>query len=160
MYIIEPLKSQDRQNFDCGEESLNLYLRVRATQDIKRKLNRVFVIREERNDLVIGYYTLSATTIEAAKLPPTHAKHLPRYPIPAALLGKLAIDKAWQSKGIGKHLLANAIRRIQSVEKEMGLHVLVVDPLTDELAKFYTSVGFMQFPPERRLFLFMQSLED
>ena len=160
MYVVEPLKSQDRQGFDCGEESLNRYLRERATQDIKRKLNRVFVIREERKDQVIGYYTLAATTIETAKLPPAHAKHLPQYPIPAALLGKLAVDKAWQNKGIGKHLLANAIRRIQSVEKEMGLHVLVVDPLTDDLTKFYVSVGFMQFLPERRLFLFMNSLED
>jgi len=160
MYIIEPLKSQDRQAFDCGEESLNRYLRERATRDIKRKLNRVFVIREERKDQVIGYYTLAATTIESAKLPSVHAKHLPQYPIPAALLGKLAMDKACQNKGIGKYLLANAIRRIQSVEKEMGLHVMVVDPLTDDLAKFYVSVGFMQFLPERRLFLFMNSLKD
>jgi GNAT superfamily N-acetyltransferase len=160
MYIVEPLKSQDRQGFDCGEESLNRYLRERAMQDIKRKLNRVFVIREERKDQVTGYYTLAATPIEATKLPQAHAKHLPRYPIPAALLGKLAVDRAWQGKGIGKHLLANAIRRIQSVEKDLGLHVLVVDPLTDDLAKFYISVGFVQFPPEKRLFLFMNSLKD
>jgi GNAT superfamily N-acetyltransferase len=160
MYITEPLKSQDRQDFDCGEESLNRYLCERATQDIKRKLNRIFVIREERKNRIIGYYTLAATTIEAARLPPSHAKHLPQYPIPAALLGKLAVDKAWQSKGIGKHLLANAIRRIQAVEKEMGLHVLVVDPLTEDLAKFYISVGFVPFPPEKRLFLFMKSIED
>jgi GNAT superfamily N-acetyltransferase len=160
MYIVEPLKSQDRQDFDCGEESLNRYLRDRVTQDIKRKLNRIFIIREDRKNRVIGYYTLASTTIEAAKFPPAHAKHLPQYPIPAALLGKLAVDKTWQNKGIGKHLLANSIRRIQSVEKEIGLHVLVVDPLTDDLAKFYISVGFVQFLPEKRLFLFMNSLKD
>ncbi len=160
MYIIEPLKFQDRQSFDCGEERLNRYLRERATQDIRRKLNRVFVVRKERKDKIISFYTLAATMIEPANLSAKHVKRLPQRPIPAALLGKLAVDRAWQNKGIGKHLLANAIRRIQTVEKEMGLHVLVVDPLTDDLARFYVSVGFVQFPPEKRLFLFMNSLED
>ncbi|MDR3423812.1 MAG: GNAT family N-acetyltransferase [Alphaproteobacteria bacterium] len=159
MYIIEPLESHDRKNFDCGEEIFNRYLRERAAQDIRRKLNRVFVLREENSEKIFGYYTLAATTIEARKLSADRAKHLPAYPLPAALLGKLAVDKARQGRGIGKLLLANAVRRVQRLEKEMGIHVLVVDPFVDRLAKFYVSVGFRQFLPERRLFLFMDNLE-
>jgi len=158
MYIVEALKSRTRDDFDCGQEPLNRYLRERATQDIKRKLNRVFIIKEDGKDRVIGYYTLSATSIETAQLPAAHAKHLPRYPIPAALLGKLAVDRRWQGKGIGKYLLANAIRRIQAVEQEMGIRVLVLDPLTEDLVPFYLSLGFMRFPPQPRLFLFMGGL--
>ncbi len=160
MFIIEPLKAQDRKDFDCGEDALNRYLRERATQDIKRRLNRVFVAIEEGKSQVIGYYTLAATTVEAEKLPPSHTKHLPKYPIPAALLGKLAVDKGWAKQGLGKLLLANAIRRVQVLEKEIGIHVLVVDPLTDDLIRFYTPFGFLHIPPERRLFLFTDGIAD
>jgi len=159
MLIIEALQSHDRKNFDCGDVALNRYLRERATQDIKRRLNRVFVAHEDDRDHVIGYYTLAATTIAAEKLPPAQAKQLPRYPIPAALLGKLAVDRAWQKRGIGKLLLANAIRRLQHVEQEIGIHVLVVDPKTEALRDFYARFGFLHFPPDKRLFLFMASLE-
>lgn len=159
MFVIEALKGHDRSEFDCGVEELNRYLRERATQDMKRRLNRVFVATEEGSSRIIGYYTLAATIIEAQKLPPEHAKRLPRYPIPAALLGKLAVDNEWKSRGLGKLLLANAIRRVQVLEKEIGIHVLVVDPMFDDLLRFYTRFGFLHFPPERRLFLFTDSLE-
>lgn len=101
MFVIETLKGHDRTEFDCGVEELNRYLRERATHDMKRRLNRVFVATEEDSGRVIGYYTLAAATIEAEKLPSKYAKRLPRYPIPAALLGKLAVDKNWKSRGSG-----------------------------------------------------------
>jgi GNAT superfamily N-acetyltransferase len=159
MYIIEVLKSYDRKSFDCGEDTLNRYFHERSRQDIKRKLNQVFVCIEAGKSRVIGYYTLAATTIEAAKLPQAHAKYLPKYPIPAVLLSKLAVDITEQGKGIGKLLLANAIRRVQEIQKDIGIDALVVDPMRDELIEFYASLGFFHFPPERRLFLFMSSLD-
>lgn len=158
MVVIEALKTHNRENFDCEADALNRYLRERATQDIKRRLNRVFIIREVKRDQILGYYTLAATTIEVAQLPPAHAKHLLKYPIPAALLGKLAVDKTWKNKGVGKLLVADALRRVQAVEKEIGIHVLVVDPIHDALIGFYTQLGFLHIPPEKRLFLFVSSL--
>src|SRR3954468_7766837 len=108
---IDPLtRSHDRSQFDCGSESLNRYLKTQATQDVKRHLAHVYVMSGADGG-VVGYYTLSAGHIEHEHLPIPERKKLPRYPIPAALIGRFAIDRRFQGRGLARKLLADALRR-------------------------------------------------
>src|SRR5215467_10543336 len=78
-----------REDFDCGEESLNRYLRQYASQHQKKNIGRVYVAVEKDDRRVLGYYTLANGSVEFQSVP--QAKGLPReYPIPVTLLGRLA----------------------------------------------------------------------
>jgi len=154
--IIEPLGSgHDRLGFHCGVHSLDDYLEKRARQDIKRRISRVFVAVESGLPAAIqGYYTLSALAIELSPLPEALVRKLPRHPIPAALIGRLAVDQRVHGRGIGRMLLADAVKRTLSVSDEIAIYAMVVDA-NDELAeRFYRQFGFTRLHAgARRLWL-------
>ena len=103
-----------RKAFDCGEPSLNTYLHRYARQNIKNRINRVFIASPFDSDkTVAGYYTLSAGSIGADNLPLEQKRRLPNYPIPVALLGRLAVDKQYQGQRLGSILLADAVQRVE-----------------------------------------------
>src|ERR1700722_6179548 len=109
---IEPLGRHDRAAFSCGVAALDDWFRLRAGQDEKRNVARVFVAIDDKRG-VVGFYSCSSFTIAIADLPPELGKRLPRYDaIPAALIGRLARDQRVRAKGIGALLLADAIRRV------------------------------------------------
>ncbi len=158
--IIEPLnREHDRSAFNCGIESLDRYLKQQARQDIKRRISRVFVVCSPiDNTVVLGYYTLSTLAIDLSILPEKIVKKLPRHPIPAALIGRLAVDVSAQGKGIGKMLLANAIKRTLAVSNEIAIYAMVVDAINEEAASFYKRYGFSILACDgNRLFLPLNS---
>lgn len=162
LIIIEPLnKNHKRSAFDCGIESLDDYLRYRASQDIKRHVSRVFIACGPQDKTkVLGYYTLSTLSIDLSVLPEKIAKKLPRHPIPAALIGRLAVDTSMQDKGIGKMLLANAIKRTQAVSDEIAIYAMVVDAINETAVSFYRHYGFFHIADgSKRLFLPLKSLK-
>ena len=153
--IIERLaKSHKRDRFDCGEVSLNEYIRKQASQDVKKNMSAVYVAVVDVNPLeVMGFYTLSATHIIFSHLPNEIAKSLPRYPeFPAYRIGRLAIDKSQQGKGIGKTLLMDALYKCAS--QEVPVVGVIVDAKNKEVSSFYLNFGFIQLP-EQPLKLFM-----
>jgi GNAT superfamily N-acetyltransferase len=153
---IEPLGAQhDRGSFECGSEALDRYLKERATQDIRRRLARLFVATAVDNPArILGFFTLSAAAIVAADLPPDVAKRLPRYPIPAALIGRLAVDRKIAGRGLGGILLMDAIERAKVAARTIAITVIVVDPIDDAAQSFYASFGFHGLQgPQRRMFL-------
>ena len=83
-FAVEALtRRHDRSRFDCGSEHLNRYIRLQASQDARRRVSRVFAVPEGSSE-VVGFYTLSAASIERTSLPTTVARRLPRYPVPVA----------------------------------------------------------------------------
>ncbi|WP_233560390.1 GNAT family N-acetyltransferase [Oleomonas cavernae] len=144
--VIEPLRQDhDREAFACGVESLDRYIKTQAGQDIRRGIARVFVAATvERPTTILGYYTLSATSVAAAELPPAIARRLPRYPIPAALIGRLAVAQATAGQGLGKVVLADAIKRTIAAAETLAVAVIVVDPIDDRAASFYAAFGFAE----------------
>ena len=157
---ITPLgKHHDRKTFDCGEDSLNLYLSRYANQDIRRRVNRVFVASPPTEpQRVIGYYSLSAGSLSAADLPEKHRRRLPRYPVPVALLGRLAVDKSQQGQGLGAILIADALQRIALASQVMAVYAVVVDALNESAAEFYRQFGFSPLPSQPlKLFLPMDT---
>jgi GNAT superfamily N-acetyltransferase len=159
--IIAPLSNQhDRKSFDCGEQSLNQYLYSYASQDVRRRVNRVFVASTQNAPRqVIGYYSLSAGSLEAADLPEELRRRLPKYPVPVVLLGRLAVAKSHQGDGIGSILLGDALQRVAEASQVMAVYAVVVDALNNQAADFYRQFGFIPLPGQpRKLFLPMDSI--
>ena len=119
------------------------YIHKQAGQDIKRSISRVFVAEQPGNSKeVMGYYSLSTLSIELNQLPENLARKLPRHPIPAALIGRLAVSKSVQGYGIGKMLLIDAIKRTLSVSEQIAIYAMVVDAIDDNAKGFYEQYGF------------------
>lgn len=160
-FIIAPLgKQHDRKSFDCGEHSLNQYLHRYASQDIRRRVNRVFVASPpDATQQVIGYYSLSAGGLDATDLPEEFRRRLPRYPVPVVLLGRLAVAKSHQGKGLSAILIADALQRIVQASRVMAVFAVIVDALNDRVAEFYQQFGFIPLPSQPlKLFLPMDSV--
>lgn len=159
--IIKPLDSHhDRAGFRCGVAQLDSYLAKQARQDVKRRISRVFVAASPtRPNSVLGYYTLSSLAIELDTLPDSLARKLPRHPVPAALLGRLAVVQGAQGQGIGAMLLSDAVKRTLSVSDEIAIYALVVDALDESAQRFYERFGFSLLTANgRRLFLPLKSM--
>lgn len=137
--IIEPLSSRhNRAAFDCGEESLNDYLRRFARQNDARHLGRTFVAVFEGQTRIEGYYTLSSGAVAFDTVP----EKLPRYPVPVVHLGRLAVDRAAQGQGIGEFLLLDALKRAALLSDQLGIYAVEVYALHDRARAFYLRYGF------------------
>lgn len=132
-------------DFDCGELALNDYLQRYASQDIKRGVARAFIATPvEQPEMVAGFYTLSAGSIAAETIPDKLRKKLPRYPVPVALLGRLAVSKKCHGRGLGAILLADACKRVTAASETLGVVAIVVDAKSAKAASFYQYFGFME----------------
>jgi ribosomal protein S18 acetylase RimI-like enzyme len=153
---IEPLgQIHDRAGFTCGNDSLDRYLREQANQDTRRGVARIFVAVEPgRPARIAGFFTLSAASVVAADLPPELAKRLPRHPIPAALIGRLAVDRSFTRRGLGTILLTDALNKAMVAAQTVAMTVIVVDPIDDTAREFYSAFGFRSLQgPQNRMFL-------
>ncbi len=159
--VIEPLgPHHDRASFSCGEPALDAYLQRQATQDIRRRVAQVFVLVGETRERIAGYYSLSAASFEKRDLPAALAKRLPHYPVPAAVLGRLAVDRSRQGRGLGETLLIDAIRRTLRASAAIAVYAIVVDAKHERARRFYEHYGFRSFATApRRLFLPLETLE-
>ena len=153
--VIEPLgPHHDRESFACGEPALDDYLRRRAGQDTRRRVAQAFVALGKSPEEVAGYYTLSAASFEKGELPPRTAKRLPHYPVPAVVIGRLAVSLASPGRRPGELLLLDAIHRVVRASLTIAVYAVVVDAKNDAARGFYERYGFRPFPSTpRRLFL-------
>ncbi|MEL6440851.1 MAG: GNAT family N-acetyltransferase [Cyanobacteria bacterium J06621_8] len=158
--VLLDAKKHKRDRFDCGVESLNRYLTKYANQDLKRKAATVFVLIDSPANNVIAYYTLSAFTLEVSELEPKIAKKLPRYPLlPAAMLGRLAVDKNYRGQKSGKLMLVDALKRAYLATQQVASTAVIVDAINDNAVSFYEKYGFMSFKSNpNRLYLIMSTI--
>ena len=151
---IEPLGKHDRAAFSCGVAALDDWFHIRAGQDEKRNVARVFVAVDDQRGIV-GFYSLSSFTLAISDLPREYAKRLPRYDlILAALIGRLARDERVRGEGVGDLLLADAVRRVIGASRSLAVFAIVLETRNEEAAAFYRDFGFAPFP-SRPLRLFM-----
>lgn len=161
LYIMEPLgKHHDRAAFSCGVEPLDHYFKQQAGQESHCHIANCFVAVSQTTNAIGGYYTLSATAVIFYSLPDTFKKNLPRYPeVPAALLGRLAVDLGHRGKRVGETLLLDAMRR--TLQSGLAAAVLVVDPKDEQAARFYHRYGFLDIGPGRtRLYIPVSEIEN
>lgn len=161
-YGIERLASHhDRAAFACGVEALDRYLKEQAGQDARRYVAASFVLVRRDSAAVVGFYTLSATAIRLAELPPAVANQLPKYPLaPATLLGRLAVDQRERGKRLGEFLLLDALHRSYELSREIASAAVVVEALDSRAGAFYRRYDFIQFPESpHRLFLPVKTIQ-
>jgi ribosomal protein S18 acetylase RimI-like enzyme len=123
------------------------------TQDIRRHIANCFVAVEAITSTIAAGYTISAASIPLVDLPLDETKRLPRYPtVPAIRIGRLAVDKNFQGRGLGAALLADAAAR--ALKADAAALTLLVDAKNDQAVAFYQRFGFRALASQpRTLFL-------
>jgi GNAT superfamily N-acetyltransferase len=154
--------THDRAAFTCGKAPLDRYLREQANQDAKRSVAATFIAVRTGDPTILGYYTLSQSSVVLTALPPQQQKRLPRYPdVPVTVLGRLAVSVTAQRAGVGSLLLGDACRRAAKVAEDVASTGVMVDAIDDDAVEFYRKFDFAPFPDTpRRLFLPMKTILD
>ncbi|MEQ8807955.1 MAG: GNAT family N-acetyltransferase [Imperialibacter sp.] len=160
-YAIVPLNtSHHKSEFYCGQPMLDNYLIKQAKQDAKRKLSVCFVLADNEG-MVLGFYTLSSTSISQKLLPEEIRKKLPpNYKdLPATLLGRLVVDKKMAGRGFGELLLVDALKKsFDTASSSIGSMAVIVDPIDDNAVRFYQKYGFILLPDSGKMFLPMATI--
>jgi GNAT superfamily N-acetyltransferase len=140
----EKLRAEhDVSSFDCGEASLNDWLRRRALQNQESGASSTYVIVEK--DQVVGYYSLAAGSVARETAPGRVRRNVPD-PVPVVVLGRLAIDKRIQGAGLGRALLRDAILRTLQAAEIIGVRAILVHALSEPAKRFYEACGFTSSP--------------
>lgn len=129
--------------FECGEPSLDRWLKKRALKNHASGGSRCFVICHGAD--VVGYYSLSAGAIRHESVTKTVRRNMPD-PLPVLVLGRLAIDLRYQNQGLGSALLRDAMIRALKVSGDAGIFALMVHALSEQARRFYLSRGFVESP--------------
>ena len=135
--------ARDLASFDSGEPVLNDWLRRRALQNEETGASRTYVVCVGQK--VIGYYSLAVGAVAHAEAPGRVRRNMPD-PVPAMVLGRLAIDKAYQGTGIGTGLLRDAILRTLQAAAIAGIRVILVHAISEAAKRFYEKHGFIASP--------------
>lgn len=140
-FRTELLGKQDRTGFHCGVPPLDRYFQSQVGQDVRRRMAVCTVAVEVQSGAVAGFYTLSAAGIPMTDVPEALARRLPRYPsLPAARIGRLAVDERHHGRGLGGALLYDAALRAAGAD--LAVHAVVVDAKDESAAAFYRHHGF------------------
>jgi GNAT superfamily N-acetyltransferase len=163
MLSIELLdsKKHDRSTFHCSVDSLDDYIKTRASQELKKRVSTPYVLTDSPQHRVLGCYCLSSYSIASTELDESTAKKLPRYKaLPAVLLGRLAVDSGYQGKGYGGFLLLDAMKRCLELSDRLAAVAMVVDAISQGAASFYKDYGFIEFPDDpMKLYISMVGIE-
>lgn len=137
---IEALgRAHDRASFACGSPALDQYLQRFASASRRYNTAATFVAVDDPSPAVLGYYTLSMSAVVADVWPAP--QQLPGH-VPVTLIGRFAITRSHQGRGLGKLLLVDALKRAERAGHEVAAHAVVVDAIDDDAVAFYRHFGF------------------
>jgi GNAT superfamily N-acetyltransferase len=146
----EPLgDGYDLSQFDCGRDDLNAWLRQRAHMN-EGKASRTFVVCAERR--VVAYYCLAAGSVARASVGRKLRQNAPD-PLPVIVIGRLAVDRTYARRKIGRALLRDAILRSLTAATEVGIRAILVHAVDDAASGFYRKFGFQDSPTDARTLL-------
>jgi predicted N-acetyltransferase YhbS len=145
-----PLAAEDdRTGFDCGRESLNQWFHRHAWNNQALNASRTSIVCDADTGQIVGYVALSAAQIERGHLAKSQQRNRPD-PLPAILLGQLAVDRRFQGRGHARSLLQFALRTAVRLAGEIGCFAVVTHPLDDGVRAFYEQFGFETLPFDPR----------
>jgi GNAT superfamily N-acetyltransferase len=131
-------------DFDCGKASLDDWLIRHARQAQASGSAKTFVVAD--GGRVAGYFSLAVGQVDCVEVPERIRKGMGQYPIPVVLLARLAVDRAYQGRGIGVGMLQDAIRRTLLIAEQAGIRALLTHPVDAEAGAFYRRFGFVPSP--------------
>lgn len=130
-------------DFDCGTPSLDDWLKRHARRNELSGGSRTYVVCIGRQ--VVGYYCISTGAIARSDSPKSMQRNMPD-PVPVVLMGRLAVDRTVQGRGVGSALLRDAILRVLRAAATVGINGLLVHAISDEAKRFYLDKGFVESP--------------
>jgi predicted N-acetyltransferase YhbS len=133
----------DLSLFDCGEPRLDEWLRRRALQNEASGASRTYVVCV--GGRVVGYYTIASGAVAHSEAPGRLKRNLP-HPVPVIVLGRLAVDRTLQEKGVGTGLLRDAVLRTLQAAEIAGIRAILIHAIADESKRFYERHGFIASP--------------
>lgn len=135
--------SHRTDDFDCGNEVLNGWLRQTAPRNQREGSSRTWVVGD--GNRVIAFYASSAAVLARAQATKRAARNQPD-PLPAMLLGRLAVDRIHQGKGLAAALLKHFLLKALEVSQHTGIRLVLVHAKDDQAASFYRHYGFQPSP--------------
>jgi GNAT superfamily N-acetyltransferase len=145
-----PLNDDDRiEQFDCGRDSMNTWLRRHARRNHEAGISRVTVVTDADTATIAGYVCLSAGHIEREYLSKSAQRNRPEN-IPIILLGQLAVDRRFHGRGVARQLLLYALKTCVALSKDIGCFAVLTHPLDDDVRAFYRRFGFGKLPGDPR----------
>lgn len=143
---IEPLMAaHDRRAFACGYSWLDAYLRQHALRNQEAGYGRTFVAVSSASNLVRGYFTLSMSAVSFEKLPDSLSARMPKYPMPVAHIGCLAVASDMQGVGLGRLLITEAFKKILAATEVVAAQAIEVRAIDEKAADWYARYGFTPF---------------
>lgn len=165
--VINPLTSTGhtrssikRVPFNCGDkhyhEALDNYLKRLAWKNHEDGIAKTFIASPRENTReVLGYYSSSMSLIDFQSIPEKFQDALPGYPVPAMLIGRLAVDKSAQKQGVGKRLLRHAYETLDDVFHKVGVYAIRVDAKDEDAKRYYVEKRGFQELTEMHLGVFL-----
>lgn len=162
VYVTARVEPDDaKSKFRCGKHPLDDYFARHAVTNDREGIGRAYVLRRSEHDdpvlpRVLGYYTLSMALVKSQQAAKAVAKKLPRYPMPVALIGRLAVDERARGRRVGEALLIDALRRVVDASALLGCIGVLVDAKDEDAERFYAKYDFVTVHEEtwpHRMFL-------
>ncbi|WP_414503161.1 GNAT family N-acetyltransferase [Xenorhabdus nematophila] len=139
-----------REAFNSGVITLDQWLKNRALKNNLTGASKTYVVCSENR--VLAYYSLAASAIVTDSTPGHFRRNMPN-PIPVVVLGRLAVDRSLQRKGIGRALVQDAALRIIQAADLIGVRGMIIHALSDEVKSFYETIGFEPSPLDPMLLM-------
>ncbi|MGA2355519.1 MAG: GNAT family N-acetyltransferase [Terriglobales bacterium] len=136
----------DLSNFDCGEPTLDEWLRRRALQNEESGASRTYVVCTGQR--AIGYYALAVGAVAHTEAPGRVRRNMPD-PVPVMIIGRLAVHKDYQGRKIGPALLRDAVVRTLQAAEIAGIRAILVHAISERARKFYEDCGLVASPMDR-----------
>ena len=144
--------------FNCGQPALNQFLQRYALVNQKANSAQTYVCCQA--DVVVGFYSLAAGSVDPESAPPRVMKGLARHPVPVLILTRLAVDQNHQGKGLGKALLKDALLRTAQAADIVGIRCLLVHAKDEAARQWYEAWEFDPSPIDSyHLFLMLKDLK-
>ena len=155
LQIVAYHRRHDRSTFNSGEPVVDDWLRLHASSSDRQHTTKTFLALEGEN--VVGYYASTMCQLDLQES--VAVRNGARYPIPAIVLARLAVDINSQGKGIGRCLIGHALTGYAKVAEAVGFEVIVVHALNESASNYYRQFGFKPLPEgSNTLFLTVKDL--
>ena len=148
--IIKPIQdvSNDKlHDFSCGIKDLDRYLKKFAKENDINGYGKTYLLFDD-DDVLLGFFTICSSSIKFEELPKDVSDKLPKYPIPAVRIARLAVDKRKQKLGYGRELLKQTFLKILLISESIGIRMIIVDAKKTS-ASFYEKYGFRVLSNEK-----------
>lgn len=129
--------------FASGVESLDKWLKRRAMKNQKTGASRTFVACDDMR--VVAYYALASSAVAVVEASGRFRRNMPD-PVPVVVLGRLAVDRFFQGKGIGRALVRDAGYRVIQAADTIGIRGLIAQAVSAQAKTFYEHIGFEVSP--------------